>query len=195
VIETLGTERLLLRPFAPDDLPALTGLCGEESFWWYGLRRAMTPQETEEFLARITAPYEGPDPALHAVVERSTGSLVGYAGLSVPHFLPEVLPAVEVGWRLGEAFRGRGYATEAGAAALEWGFTTLGLERIISIYEPANTASGKVMDRLGFAAGRPTTHPKQRFPLLVRTLTIEQWRQRHADAGSATAGGNGRGRG
>jgi len=192
MIETLETDRLLLRPFTTADLAALTALCGEESFWWYGLRRAMTPQEAEEFLARITAPYEAPGPALHAVVERATGLLAGYAGLSVPHFLPEVLPAVEVGWRLGGAFRGRGYATEAGAAALGWGFTTLGLERIISIYEPANTASGKVMDRLGFGAGRPTTHPKQGFPLLVRTLTIERWRQRHANVGSATTERNGR---
>lgn len=110
-----------------------------------------------------------------------------------------MLPAVEVGWRLGEAFRGRGYATEAGAAALDWGFVTLGLERIISIYEPANTASGKVMDRLGFGAGRQTTHPKQGFPLLVRTLASEQWRRHqehdvHEQAGPLSAGGNGYGR-
>lgn len=40
----------------------------------------MAPHETEEFLARITTSYEGPHPGLHAVAERSTGSLAGYAG-------------------------------------------------------------------------------------------------------------------
>jgi len=68
----------------------------------------MTRKETAGFLSQIMATYDRQDPALHAVVVRSSGALAGYAGLSVPHFFPEVLPAVEVGWRLGEAFRGYG---------------------------------------------------------------------------------------
>jgi RimJ/RimL family protein N-acetyltransferase len=177
VIETLQTGRLLLRPFVPDDLDALTELHAEESFWWYPLGRGMTPAETAGFLARVTQGYESHDhPSLHAVIERSSGSLVGWAGLSVPLFLPEVLPAIEVGWRLGEAFRGLGYATEAGAAGLRWGFNELGLDEIVSIYEPDNVASGRVMDRLGFPAGSKTTHPGRGIPLVVRTLTVEAWR-------------------
>ena len=72
-------------------------------------------------------------------------------GTRRPAFLPQILPAVEVGWRLTEPFRGRGLATEAGAAALEYGFGPAGLNRIVSIYEPENVASGRVMEHLGFA--------------------------------------------
>jgi RimJ/RimL family protein N-acetyltransferase len=129
VIEILNSDHLLMRPFAEEDLSSLIELHAEESFWWFPLRRAMTVEETTNFLTRVMAGYESAsEPTLHAVVERSTGALAGWGGLSVPRFLPQVLPAIEIGWRLGSEFRGRGYATELGAAALEWGFSTLKLE-------------------------------------------------------------------
>jgi RimJ/RimL family protein N-acetyltransferase len=176
VIETLSTPRLVLRPFDHGDLDALTALHAEESFWWFPLRRGMDPRETAAFLDRILADYGSPeDPSFHAVVERSTGALAGWAGLAVPTFLPEVLPAVEVGWRLGPGFRGRGYATEAASAALRWGFTDLGLDTVISIFEPDNVASGRVMDRLGFDAGFETTHPGRDLAIVVRSLAVTDW--------------------
>jgi RimJ/RimL family protein N-acetyltransferase len=174
---TIETERLLLRPFVRDDQDDLTRLHAEESFWWYPFRRAMTPAESEVFLLRVLADTADPGrPAFHAVIERSSGDLIGWAGLSVPDFLPEVLPAVEVGWRFGQDHRGRGYATEAGTAALRWGFEDLGLDAVVSIFEPDNVASGRVMDRLGFDAGFATTHPTRGHPLVVRTLTVADWR-------------------
>ena len=111
MIETLTTDRLVLRPLTADDFDSLHELHAEESFWWFPLRRPMTPEETSGFLARVMGGYRSAtDPSLHAVIERATGALAGWGGLSVPRFLPEVLPAVEVGWRLGSMFRGRGYA-------------------------------------------------------------------------------------
>ena len=177
MIETLNTDRLTLRPFVDEDLTSLAQLHAEESFWWFPLRRAMTFEESTLFLTRVIATYAADEePSQHAVIERSTGTLAGWGGLSVPRFLPEALPAIEIGWRLGTAFRGRGYATELGAAELEWGFTTLGLDEIISIFEPTNVASGKVMDRLGFNEGRATMDPTRHLPLLVRSLSSGDWR-------------------
>jgi RimJ/RimL family protein N-acetyltransferase len=176
VIETLETERLVLRPFTPDDLDDLCRLHAEPSFWWFPLRRAMRTEETAGFMHRQITHYASPDhPGFHAVVERDGGSLVGWAGLSVPTFLPEVLPAVEVGWRLGERFRGRGYATEAAAASLDWGFGHLGLDSVLSIFEPENVRSGRVMDRLGFDAGFETTQPDRGHLLRVRALASTDW--------------------
>jgi RimJ/RimL family protein N-acetyltransferase len=182
----IETERLLLRPFVPDDQDGLARLHAEESFWWYPLRRAMTPAESEGFLLRVLAHTADPGrPAFHAVIERSSGALIGWAGLSVPDVLPEVLPAVEVGWRLGADHRGRGYATEAGAVTLRWGFEDLRLDSVVSIFEPDNAASGRVMDRLGFDAGFATIHPTRGLPLVVRTLTAADWR---AGTGDGQAG-------
>lgn len=177
MITTLETDRLVLRPFTADDLAELAALHAEASFWWYPLRRGMTEDETVAFLHRTIEHSGDPDrPTFHAVIERGSGCLAGWAGLSVPDFLPELLPAIEVGWRLGAGHRGKGYATEAAAAAMQWGFDDLGLDEIVSIYEPENRASGRVMDRLGFGPGSMTTELKRGLPLLVRRRSAEDWR-------------------
>jgi len=175
-IPILTTERLVLRPFTQSDLAALAPLHAEESFWWYPLRRGMTTDETAGFLERVIARYDEDGFGLEAVIERSTGDLIGWAGLAVPHFLPEVLPSVEVGWRLAPSARGRGLATEAGAAAVRYGFTDGGLSRIVSIYEPENVASGRVMERLGFTYWRTTTGPRGE-EVVVTELTRERWQE------------------
>lgn len=157
----------MLRPLVRDDLDALAPLHAEASFWWYPFGRGWSRDETAAFLERTAARYADPGLGVCAVVVRATEELAGWAGLSVPTFLPEILPAVEVGWRLGERYRGRGYATEAGRAWVEHGFDVLGLEAIVSIHEPANVASRAVMDRLGFRFERDTVDPERGIPLRV----------------------------
>jgi RimJ/RimL family protein N-acetyltransferase len=127
---------------ALDDVDELAALHAQESFWRYPFGRGWSRAETESFLQRQIERYRDPGKALSAVVIGETGDLAGWAGLSIPTFLPEILPAVEVGWRLGEQYRGRGVATEAGAAWVRHGFEELGLDAIVSIYLPENTASG-----------------------------------------------------
>jgi RimJ/RimL family protein N-acetyltransferase len=175
-IPTLTTPRVVLRPFVFSDLDQLAALHAEESFWWYPLRSAMSKDETTGFLERVLARYESDGFGIEALLDRASGTMIGWAGLAVPHFLPEILPAVEVGWRLSGRWRGRGLATEAGAAALEFGFTTGGLERIVSIYEPENVASGRVMERLGFSPWRTTIGPRGN-EVVVMELTREDWEE------------------
>jgi len=177
-IPTLVTDRLILRPFAPEDLGQLVVLHAEASFWWYPLRGPMTAEQTAGFLVRTMERYESDGFGIEAVIDRLSGAVIGWAGLAVPHFLPEVLPAVEVGWRLAGTHRGRGLATEAGQAAVDWGFTEGGLARIVSIYEPENVASGKVMAHLGFEPVLTTTDPDRGFGLVVTELTLERWEAR-----------------
>jgi RimJ/RimL family protein N-acetyltransferase len=184
-IPELGTERLILRPFVPEDLPELVAVHAEESFWWYPLRGAMSAEQTAQFLARTIERYETDGYGIEAVIDRPTGAMIGWAGLAVPHFLPEVLPAVEVGWRLSGPYRGRGLATEAGRAAIDWGFTAGELTRIVSIYEPENLASGRVMEHLGFTPYLTTRHPEHGEVLIVTELTLREWeRRRRHPAGS-----------
>jgi RimJ/RimL family protein N-acetyltransferase len=85
--------------------------------------------------------------------------LTGFVGLSVPAWLPEVMPAVEVGWRLHPDHWGQGLATEGGRASIEYGFDRIGLDLIISIYYPRNAASGRVMQKLGMRPWRRTIDP------------------------------------
>ncbi len=109
------------------------------------------------------------------MIVAKSGELAGWAGLSVPAFLPEILPAVEVGRRLGERYRGLGYATEAGRAWVRFGFEERKLESIVSIYEPDNEASGRVMPKLGFTMQRETTHPVYGVRLHVMIRKRSSW--------------------
>jgi RimJ/RimL family protein N-acetyltransferase len=175
VIPELVTDRLVLRPFEREDLADLVAIHAEASFWWYPLRGPMTAEETSAFLTRTMERYASDGFGIEAVIERSSGVMIGWAGLAIPHFLPEVLPAVEAGWRLSGAYRGRGLATEAGRAAVDWGFSAGGLQRIVSIYEPENLASGKVMEHLGFEPYLTTTDPQRGIEVVVTELTVERW--------------------
>src|SRR5277367_5992339 len=76
-------------------------------------------------------------------------SFVGMVGLETVSYEAHFTPAVEVAWRLARAYWGRGYATEAARAALDYGFATLGLAEIVAVTVPANRRSRAVMERLG----------------------------------------------
>ncbi|MFJ9967671.1 GNAT family N-acetyltransferase, partial [Streptomyces avermitilis] len=65
-------------------------------------------QQTHSGIQAWESEWESQGFGLFAVEIRSTGELAGFTGLSVPDFLPEVLPAVEVGWRLGRSHWGQG---------------------------------------------------------------------------------------
>jgi len=175
---TLRTDRLVLRPLEMDDSDDLATLHSEESFWQYPFGRGWSATETDSFLQRTIERYLEPGMTVSAVVVADTGQLAGWAGLSIPTFLPGILPAVEVGWRLGERFRGLGFATEAGREWIRYGFEELGLESIVSIYEPENAASGSVMRRLGFTLERETRHPALGVGLHVMALSNIVWQSR-----------------
>lgn len=83
-----------------------------------------------------------------AAVLGDADRIIGYVGLAVPEFLPEILPAVEVGWRLHPESWGHGYATEGAAAALDEAFTTLGLDEVCSLPQAGNPRSVRVAERL-----------------------------------------------
>src|SRR5262249_21912875 len=69
---------------------------------------------------------------------------IGVVGLNAISFNAHFTPAVEIAWRLGRAYWGRGYATEAAWAALDYGFDALGLPEIVAQTVPANWRSRRV---------------------------------------------------
>ncbi|NML44005.1 GNAT family N-acetyltransferase [Ramlibacter sp. G-1-2-2] len=84
-----------------------------------------------------------------AVELRSTGSFIGFVGLSIPRRLLPFSPCVEVGWRLAREHWGQGFATEGARAALRVGFEQIGLDDIVSFTSVLNVRSRAVMERIG----------------------------------------------
>jgi ribosomal-protein-alanine N-acetyltransferase len=111
----------------------------------------LTRDESEELIARIEQEFEERGFGLWALELRETGDLIGFTGLSVPEFEADFSPAVEVGWRLAASAWGRGYATEAARAALEFGFGPAGLDEVVSLTSAGNERSRAVMERLGMS--------------------------------------------
>lgn len=116
---------------------------------WIGDGSVRTHSQTRKAITDWEEEWRTHGFGLFAVEVRASGELAGFTGLSVPNFLPEVLPAVEVGWRLGQAYWGRGFATEAARAALRFGLEERGLPQVLSIHQVGNDASARIMQRLG----------------------------------------------
>lgn len=83
-----------------------------------------------------------------ACILKETQAVIGFCGLKYLTDLNEV----DVGYRFLPEFWGRGLATEACAASLEFGFTTLHLDQIIGLVLPGNTASTRVLEKVGMQA-------------------------------------------
>ncbi|MFB6783440.1 GNAT family N-acetyltransferase [Streptomyces sp. NPDC056352] len=156
----LETPRLLLRRWREEDVAPLAAVNADpEVMRWIGDGSVRDEQQTRSGIEALEYEWEAQGFGLFAVEIRSTRELVGFTGLSIPDFLPEVLPAVEVGWRLGRAHWGQGLATEAAAAAVRFGFEDRGLERIVSIAQVGNDASERIMVKLGMRPFRETVDP------------------------------------
>lgn len=112
---------------------------------------ALSRAQSDELIGRIEAGFEVNGFGLWALETREGGEFVGFAGLTVPGFEAHFTPAVEVGWRLARSAWGNGYATEAGAAALAFGFGEAGLDEIVSFTTVTNRRSRAVMERLGMS--------------------------------------------
>ncbi|MBI2169126.1 MAG: GNAT family N-acetyltransferase [Actinobacteria bacterium] len=170
------TKRLTLRRFAAEDLGALEALFAKPEVWQFPYGRGLTREETGTFLDAQLREWDGCGFGCWLAIEHATDRVVGYAGLSVPTFLPEVLPAVEVGWRFDPNVWGRGYASESAAAALDQAFTTLGLDEVCSIPEAQNERSSRVAERLGMRLARLVTIPanERRGALDARLYTISR---------------------
>jgi RimJ/RimL family protein N-acetyltransferase len=148
VSPTLVTPRLRLEPLAEGDLPHLVALNGDPEVMRYITGRAMTPDEVAAELPSL----------LHS--ERGLRLWSGYdaqgafAGVWFLSADPDDTHAGEIGWRLSRTAWGRGLAVEGARALLGHAFTTLGLDRIWAETMAVNTASRRVMEKLGMTLTR-----------------------------------------
>ncbi|MBE1490883.1 GNAT family N-acetyltransferase [Plantactinospora soyae] len=175
----LKTDRLTLRGWRDDDLDALAVMNADPEVMRYIMDGSVRDRrQSAEGLRKMVATWEERGYGLFAVEIRDSGVLIGWAGLTVPDFLPEVMPAVEIGWRLDRASWGCGYATEAARAAMRFGFLDCGLDRIISIRQVENARSARVMEKLGLAYEFETVVPGHDLPVAVHAITGGQYRVR-----------------
>ena len=146
---TLETENLILRPFKDDDVDDYFGvLDSPEVRRWLHIPESLDRSDAWQQMAWFVGQWELRGTGHWALEEKKSGQFVGRAGLHRPE--RHDWPGVEVGWLLHPDYWGRGYATEAGAAAVRYGFEDLQVDKLFSCILLENHRSQAVAKRLGF---------------------------------------------
>ena len=167
----LVTSRLILRPVRLEDLD--------------GWADMMADAETARFIGGVqprAAAWRGlmcmagawctTGIAMFSVIEKASGRWIGRVG----PWRPEAWPGTEVGWAIAREFCGRGYATEAAAATIDYAFHRLGWDEVIHCIDPENLPSQAVARKLG-----ARNRGRGRMPAPFEQAVIDIWGQSRAE--------------
>ena len=141
----LETDRLILRWFREDDFPEFLAMASDPEVMKFLTGQPQTEIEAWKSMAAYIGHWYFLGYGVWAVEEKSSGKLIGRIGL----MNPAGWPGFELGWTLARESWGKGYATEGARRALEYAFTKLNRDHVISCIAPANVNSIKVAERLG----------------------------------------------
>ena len=171
----IDTERLILRRPLLEDLDGWAAFqADEESTRFIGGVRSRS--ESWRGLMMTAGSWSLLGFGMFSVIERDSGRWVGRVG----PLHPDGWPGDEVGWGMAREAWGRGYASEAAAAAVEWAFEVLGWTEVIHCIDAGNTASERVAERLGSRPLRTgmLPPPYDGEPLTIWGQSREEWRSR-----------------
>ena len=145
--EILTTRRLILREMGEGDFPALCRMLYDPAVM-YAYEGPFSEEEAREWLRRQRERYARDGIGLWALVEKSTGEMVGQCGLTWQDCGRES-PVLEVGYLLEKVAWHRGYATEAARACRDYAFEVLKAREVFSIIRDSNLPSQAVARRNG----------------------------------------------
>jgi ribosomal-protein-alanine N-acetyltransferase len=138
----------LLRSWRDADVAPFSRLSADPAVMEF-LRPLADRASAEAWVARVREHWRRYGFGQWVVEIPGEADFVGVVGLAGVAYEAHFTPAVEIAWRLDRAHWGRGYATEAARAALEYGFGELGLDQIVAVTVPINWRSRRVMERVG----------------------------------------------
>lgn len=175
---TLETERLLLRPPAADDFEPWASLMSDAEHVRF-IGGAQPRSVAWRGLMTMIGCWAGTGFGMFSVIEKDSGRWIGRAG----PWRPEAWPGTEVGWSFLREAGGKGYATEAATAAIDWAFDALGWAGVIHTIDPDNTPSIRVARRLGSRVtgeGRVLPPPYEGSFVQIWGQTREEWHARRS---------------
>lgn len=145
-IPAVKTSRLILRTFTEKDVDPFHHVLGDREILRYFPNTTPPSREQVEKMVSGQLKHWGEHGyGWWAVEPRTESKFIGWCGLQ---YLPET-EEVEVSYLLAKAYWGKGLATEAARASLQYGFEKSGLESIVGIVHPDNKASQRVLEKLG----------------------------------------------
>ena len=171
----IETERLILRPTRAEDLDGWARLMGDEEAARF-IGGVQTREGSWRGMAAMAGSWMLHGFGMFSMIEKESGRWVGRTG----PWRPEGWPGTEVGWGVVRSAWGRGYATEAAAASIDWAFDNLGWDEVIHCIDPENQASARVAQRLGSTNRGPGRLPApfEHYRVDVWGQSKAQWRSR-----------------
>lgn len=163
----LETERLILREWQAEDIDNMAAINSDAEVMKY-FPGTQTRAQTEQFIKRMLDLYEKEKFCYFALTLKSSHELIGFTGLSQQTYDAPFTPCTDIGWRLKTSAWGQGYATEAARAALGYGIRKIGLKQIFAVAPEINTASIRIMEKIGM-----TQHLCFKHPALTESPKLE----------------------
>lgn len=154
----IETTRLILRDWQEEDIPHFARLNSDDKVMEYFLKK-LSYQEMIDLYQMIQEEFMRYGFGAYAVEEKGSGVFIGFAGLHNVTFEADFTPAIEILWRLLPEFWGKGYATEAAIACLNYAKDELKLKEIVSFTSLPNKRSEHVMQKIGMTRIKEFDHP------------------------------------
>lgn len=170
IAPVIDTERLRLRPHAATDFNACVAMWSDPEVARFTIGEPSPPPQTWRRILAYRGHWAMLGFGYWAVEEKASRRYVGDIGFA--DYKRDIQPSIdgmpELGWALTPAVHGRGYATEALRAAVEWGDTRFGSAPTVCIINEGNDASFRVAAKLGYKETRRTSHAGKTTVVLVR---------------------------
>ncbi|HLO77461.1 MAG TPA: GNAT family N-acetyltransferase [Magnetospirillum sp.] len=157
MVELLG-RRVVLRAWRPDDRVAFRRMGADPRVMEF-MPAPLAPDQADALADRLAAGVDARGWGLWALEIPGVAPFAGFVGLNQPAVALPFGPCVEIAWRLDSAVWGRGYATEAAQAVLDYAFEVLALPEVVSFTAVVNARSQAVMRRLEMVADGQFDHP------------------------------------
>ena len=151
-MDILETGRLVLRELTPEDTDELSKVLTDAGAMRY-YPHPFSGEEVAGWIRWNLNNYRKYGHGLWAVIRKDDGVFLGDCGITIQEIEGKALP--ELGYHIIPAYGGKGYATEAAAACIQYAFETLGMDVLYSYTTPENIPSRRVAEKIGMReAGR-----------------------------------------
>lgn len=148
--KSIETERLYFRELVPSDEEGMFEMdSNPEVHTYLGKNPIKTIEESRIAISSIMEQYRTNGIGRWAVLLKETGEFIGWAGLKLERNVNGHDSHYDLGYRFIQKHWGKGYASEAAAAFVDYGFNVMKLEKINATADPSNAASRKVLERAG----------------------------------------------
>ncbi|EJS45436.1 hypothetical protein ICE_05618 [Bacillus cereus BAG1X1-2] len=146
--KTITTDRLYLRKISLEDIDDIYSIVKKDMVGtWLAASRGMTKEETKVYVEKFIDHWNQYGFGVWAVLNKCTGEIIGHCGL---RYVDQKEEEVEIMYLLDPEFWGRGYATEAAIASIQYATNSMEIKKLIARIKITNDKSKKVLETLGF---------------------------------------------